>query len=123
MPSYIGAILEYDEKEEFQCYLDCIEQFMVANDITGDGKKKTMLISVIGSSVYGFLKNLLMPEKPVDKSYTEWKDALLTHCAPWPILIAECYRFYKWNQQESDSMSDFVVMLKKLASTCKFGTF
>ena len=38
-------------------------------------------------------------------------------------MIAERYRFYKRDQQESESVSDFVVILKKLASTCEFGNF
>ena len=119
---YIGVIEQYDE-EDFQCYLDRLEQCMAANDISGDGKKKAVFSSVVGSSVYGLLKKLLLPEKPVDKSYTELKEALLTHYAPRPIVIAERYRFYKRDQQESASVPDFVVMLKKLACTCEFGNF
>ena len=119
--SHIGVIEQNDEKEDCHCYLDRFEQCMMANDITGDGKKKALFLSVVRSSVYGLLKNLLMPEKPVDKSFTELKEALLTHYALRPIVIAERYRFYKRDQQESESVSDFVVMLKKLASTCKFG--
>ena len=96
---------------------------MVANDITVDGKIKAVFLSVIGSAVYGLLKNLLMPDKPVDKTYTELTKTLLTHYTPRPIVIAERYRFYKRDQQESESVSDFIVMLKKLASTCEFGNF
>jgi len=123
MASYIGSIEQYDDKEDFQCYLDRLEQFMVANEITGDGKKKAVFLSVIGLSAYGLLKNLLMPDKPVHKSYAQLKETLMTHYAPRPIVIAERYRFYKRDQQESESVSDFVVMLKNLASTCEFGNF
>ena len=61
-----------------------------------------------------------MPDQPVDKSYVQLKETLVTHYAPRPSVIAERYRFYKRDQQESESVSDFVVMLKKLASTCEF---
>jgi len=40
MASYIGSIEQYDDKEDFQCYLDRLEQSMLANEITGDGKKR-----------------------------------------------------------------------------------
>ena len=64
-----------------------------------------------------------MPNEPVDKSYAQLKETLMTHYAPRPIVIGERYRFYKRVQKESESVSDFVVMLKKLASTCEFGNF
>ena len=62
-----------------------------------------------------------MPDKPVDKSYAQLKEILMTHYAPRPIVIAERYQYYKRDQQESESVSDFVVMLKTLASICEFG--
>ena len=64
-----------------------------------------------------------MPDKPVDKTYTELKETLLTHYVPIPIMIAKRYRFYKKDQQESESVSDFIVMLKTLASTCDSALF
>ena len=96
---------------------------MMAKDITGDGKKDAVCLSVLRSSVHRLLKNLLMPNKPVDMSYTQLKETLLTHYAPRPIVTDERYRFYKREQQESESVSDFVVVLKKLASTCEYGNF
>ena len=75
-----------------------------------------MFLSVIGSSVFELLKNLLIPDKLVDKSYTQMKEALLSHYAPRPIVIAERYQFYTRDQQEIQSVSDFIVTLKKLAS-------
>ena len=53
MASYIGSIEQNDGKEDFQCYLDRLEQFMVANEITGDGTKK----AVLDRLKIGFLKN------------------------------------------------------------------
>ena len=95
----------------------------MVNGITGDGKKKAVFLSVIGSSVYGLLKKVLMPKKPVDKSHTELKEALVTHYAPRPIVIAKRYRFYRRDRKESEFVSDFVGVLKNFASTCEFGKF
>ena len=64
-----------------------------------------------------------MPNKPVDTSYAQLKEMILVHYAPRPIVIAKHYRFYKRDQQESESVSDFAVMPKKLARTCEFGNF
>ena len=47
MASYIGSNEQYDDKEDFQCYLDHLGQFMVANEITRNGQKKAVFLSVI----------------------------------------------------------------------------
>ena len=45
------------------------------------------------------------------------------HFEPAPIVIAERHKFWTASQEESESVSEFVVRLKKLASTCSFGAF
>ncbi len=51
------------------------------------------------------------------------KSILKSHFAPKRLTIAEHYRFHNCMQAESESVSDFAANLKKLASTCNFGTF
>ena len=38
-------------------------------------------------------------------------------------MIAERHKFWTASQEESESVSEFMVRLKKLASTCSFGAF
>lgn len=38
-----------------------------------------------------------------------------------PLIIAERFRFQKRNQHEGESVSDYVVALKQLATHCEFG--
>ena len=42
---------------------------------------------------------------------------------PAPIVIAERHKFWTASQGESESVSEFIVRLKKLALTCSFGEF
>ena len=42
---------------------------------------------------------------------------------PTPIMIAEWHKFWTASQEEGESVSEFVVRLKKLASKCSFGAF
>ena len=42
MASYIGSMKQFDDKEDFHCYLDRHEQLTVANEITRNGKKKAV---------------------------------------------------------------------------------
>ena len=42
---------------------------------------------------------------------------------PKTNFIAERYKFNSRNQREDESISEYMACLRKLASTCKFGTF
>ena len=42
---------------------------------------------------------------------------------PKPLVIAERYKFHKCNQEESQSIREFLAKLQKLAETCEFGNY
>ena len=65
----------------------------------------------------------MTPDVPSSKTYDELKATLSAHFKPKTLVIAERLRFYKRNQHENESISDYIVELKKLASTCDFGDF
>lgn len=118
----IGSISEYKEgKEDFESYLERLEQWMVANEVE-DEKKVSVFLSLIGADAYKLLKSLLQPEKPSTKSYDQLTKALSDHYKPKPLVIMERFRFQKRNQQENESVSDFIVALKQLSTNCDFGT-
>ena len=120
MPS-IGKIDRFNEKEEdWSSYVERIEQYFVANDIKNE-KKVAVLISAMGPSTYGLLKNLTAPDKPNTKSFDELCTILDSHLSPKPIVIAECFRFYKREQLESEQINEYIAELKKLSSRCNFG--
>ena len=50
-------------------------------------------------------------------------DNLAKHLDPKPIVIAERFKFHKAEQQESESIRDFLARLKKLTETCEFGGY
>ena len=46
---------------------------------------------------------------------------LKEHFDPPPVLIAECYHFYKRDQQPGESLTTYIAELRRLAVSCKFG--
>ena len=72
-------------------YSERLEQFFAANDIA-DGKKVTVLLTVIGTKVYTLLRNIKAPEKPAGKEYGTLLKALQAHLDPKSIIIAECLK-------------------------------
>lgn len=41
--------------------------------------------------------------------------------SPKPLIIAERFRFHKRNQEEGETVSQFVAVLKQLSEHCEFG--
>ena len=117
----IGKIESFDDtKENWETYVERVEQFFLANDIDDDHKVPTLL-SLIGGKTYTLLRDLLAPEKPATKSFQQIVTTLQEHLSPKPLEIAERFRFYKKNQQEGESILSYVAELRKLATHCNFG--
>ena len=104
MPS-IQIINRFDEKkEDWSSYVERLEQYFVANDIKNQ-MKVAVLISAMGPSTYGLLKNLTAPNKPNTKSFAEFCGILESHLSPKPIVIARNFHFYKHDQMKSGQIN------------------
>lgn len=57
------------------------------------------------------------------KQYQEMVKILNDHFSPKPIIITERFRFHKRNQEEEESVAQYVAVLKKLSEHCDFGTY
>ena len=119
-----GKIDSFNLKSDDICeYLERVEQYFFANDIE-DGKKKTAIfLTVIGSDIYSFLRNLVAPETPSSKSVETLFEILKEYLKPQPITIAERYKFYCRDQHQNESISDYVAEVRKLTLNCNFREF
>lgn len=118
MAAQIGRVDEYnDANEDFESYLERLEQWMLANKIK-DKKKVCMFLSVIRADVYKLLKNLVLLTVPSTMQYPDLVRVLNTHYKSALIVIVEQFRFQKRNQKEGETVSDYVVALRQLAATC-----
>lgn len=119
----IGKVPEFDsKKEDFDSYLERFERWLSANEIAAE-KRADVFLSVLGPTEYGLLKNLIAPNKVADISYRDITSALSLHFKPKPILTAERFRFYKRQQKKDETVTEYLLALKELASTCEFGQF
>ena len=121
MPTF-GHISEFVvEDERISAYLKRVELYFRANDIAAE--KKVAILSVIGAKIYAVLRSLVAPAQPKDKSFAELKTLLKVHSDPKPLVIAERFLFYRRDQTAEESVSEFLVELRRLASHCEFGQF
>lgn len=122
MATNIGTIETFNENvEDWPTYVERVELYFEANDIP-ESKKTPALLSLMGSKTYTLLRNLMAPEKPATKTFTQIVKTLQDHLSPEPLLIAERFRFHKRAQYENENIATFVAELRKLAERCQFGT-
>ena len=81
------------------------------------------MLNVIGEKTHRVLEDLCTPQKPSDKSLEEITQLLLEHFKTKHLVVAESFQFYNAKQGAGESISNFLVRLKHLASTCEFGSF
>uniref|UniRef100_A0A1Y1K0Y3 RNA-directed DNA polymerase n=1 Tax=Photinus pyralis TaxID=7054 RepID=A0A1Y1K0Y3_PHOPY len=124
MANLVGSIEQFDEKNkgDFVSYMERMEQFFLINDSLST-KQSALFITLAGPQVYSTLKNLIAPEDPTKKSFKEIKEALLKHYAPTKSETAERFEFYKATQNPEQSVSQFIMHIRKLANSCNFGSF
>ena len=52
-----------------------------------------------------------------------WPSTLHAYLKPKPLMITECLKFYRQTQQEGESVTEYIVVLKELSMHCDFGNF
>ena len=112
----------YTYGEDFSIYVERLEQHFVLNDVT-EAKKVPFLLTHIGMQAYEVLKRLLSPTKPTGKTYEQLVAELKAYFKPEVNEIPERYKFFLESQKSGQSIKEYVVDLRRIASNCNFGTF
>ena len=118
-----GKVDEYQPGEDWDAYIERLEQYFAANDITDAAKQKNILLCACGPATYAMMKRLCTPEKPSAKTFAELKKLVKDHVNPKPLVIAERYKFYQRSQEEGESVKEFLAQLRGLSEHCNFGDF
>jgi len=78
---------------------------------------------MMGNKMYALLRSNVSPRRLKELSFAKIVDNLAMHLDPKQIVIAEHFKFHKAEQQELESIRDFLARSKKLAETCAFGGY
>ena len=79
-----------------------------------------IFLTAIGASEYSLLQNLVDPAKPTSKKYDELVKAMKDHLRPKPIVIAERFKFQHRNQNELETVAQYLAELRRLTEHCDF---
>eukprot|EP00731_Ephydatia_muelleri_P009634 Em0005g220a len=121
----IGRSLEpFDpQTEDFEAYAERLEQYLLVNDVSDKKKQVAFFLTVVGSSTYQVLRDLLAPDTPASRTLEELLEVLKGHYKPARLVIAERFNFHRRHQQPGESAAKYMVELRRLAKTCHFGQF
>ena len=115
----------FDENvETFNTYVKRFEAFLTATGNDGladdDVEKTKLLINGLNPKVHQILVDLTTPDEPSTMKYTDVVTLLKNHFNPVASKAVERHRFMLRLQQPSETVSQYVAELKKIASKCDF---
>ena len=121
MANVLGSVSQFMyDAEDFNEWVERLEQWFIANDITAAAKKRALLLSHIGAKGYKLIRSLSQNE-PTSKSYSELKKLMMEHLHPKPNEIAQRYIFFKRDRRAGENVKEYIAELRKLSEHCNFG--
>uniref|UniRef100_A0A1B0GGX1 CCHC-type domain-containing protein n=1 Tax=Lutzomyia longipalpis TaxID=7200 RepID=A0A1B0GGX1_LUTLO len=119
----IGGVDKYIPGEDFDVFIERLENFFRMNGIRQDALKSQLFQDKLTAEAYKVLKGAIQPASVNDKPYSDLVGKLREKYAPKLSVVAECCKFYRRNQLPGESIRDYIIELQQLAETCAFGDF
>ena len=94
VPGLHGKVSAFDaHQEDWIEYVERLELYFMANDITDSAKKRAILLNAAGPATYRLVKTLAIPGKPTDLSFDDIVEKVKNHFNPKPSPIIKHYEF------------------------------
>ena len=109
--------------DSWTSYEERAQEFFLANDVNVERKMIAIFLSSLSPDMYEKVKALCAPAKPSELKWDEISQRMHAHYNPKPPVLAERCTFHRRCQNRGEPISDYSAELKRLASSCNFGTF
>ena len=117
----VSAIGEFSpNKEKWANYQRRFNAWMRINKIQDD-EKIDAFISMVGPEVVDLLVALCAPAEIETKTYAQLTTLISNHYTSGSNELIESFKFDERKQTDSESVSDYIVALKKISIHCGFG--
>uniref|UniRef100_A0A6B0V5U0 Putative tick transposon n=1 Tax=Ixodes ricinus TaxID=34613 RepID=A0A6B0V5U0_IXORI len=116
-----GRIPEFFPGGNWSSWLERLEFYFEAKNITSSAKKRAVLLTSCGESTYDTVRALLAPKKPSEVEVEDIIKSLNEHYDPKPAELLSRFKFHQRNQTPTESISEYVAALRKIAADCNFG--
>ena len=122
MASHHGTITEFSGiSEDWEAYMEQLESYFVANDITTAAKKRAVLLSSCGTATYKTIRSVVAPDKPTEVAFADLTKKLREHFSPKPSSIMQRFRFNTCARHQGEKIALYVARLRELTQFCEFG--
>ena len=117
-----GTIGEFKSaQEDWQSYVERLQPYFTANDVTNTGKQRAILLSSVGPATYRLIRNLLAPDKPTDKTFKKITDIVRDHHMPKPSVTMQRFNFHSKTRKPGELVSTYIAELRRTSEHCEFG--
>ena len=117
-----GTLAPFNPREEdWSEYAERLSFYFAANGITTDTKKCTILLSSVGPTTFRLMHSLVLPTSLDSLSYDDLVSKVKNQKEPTPSVIVQHFQFSTRNQRPSESISEYIAILRKAAEHCNYG--
>ena len=120
MPTF-GKLDEFNETEDWRHYIERVNHFFEANEITDPDKRRSIFLVCVGAKTYKLVRSLVATEDPKDKSYEYLAKLLQDHFMPKPSAIVQRFKFNTRSQQPGETIAMVLAELRNLSKHCALG--
>ena len=89
-----------------------------SNGVDAAAKKRAILLSVVGASIYQLIRNLVAPAKPTEKVFDNLIRLVQEHYQPNRSVIVQQFKFNSRSRLPGESVATFVAELRRLSEHC-----
>ena len=118
----IGKVQNFVVGTDFEAYAEQLELFFVANGVTDSKQKKANLLANLPIETYQLAKGLVAPISLREDSltYDAIVERLQKQLKPQRSALVARYEFDNRARNVGETVSQYVAVLKLLATDCKF---
>ena len=110
-----GSVVQFNpNKEEWTSYVERLNYYLIANEVTDDAKKCAILMSGCGLTTYKTIQSLVDSDTQKRIKYTELIQILMNHCDPKLSSIMQQFKFYNRIRAKDESIAIYIAALHRV---------
>ena len=107
--------------DDWSIYVERLQHYFIANDVTDAGKKRSILLTVCGTPTYKLLRSLVKDGNLDTTSYDDLVKLLKDHYNLKTSVIVRRFHFNTRTRTSGESIASYVAALCELALHCEYG--